>query len=112
MAFDRIISINGEHPEWNTGNYFHELSRRLFGEQYYNLDIEERYILAMYKDTIGSITKARYGAGHSRKEYKYSFGNGEAYANAVAAWLRKDQVFQVDFPNIWNYIDKQMRGAK
>ena len=112
MAFYGTISMNREHPEWNTGDYFYELSSRLFGEQYYNLDIEERYILAMYKDTIGSITKARYGAGHSRKEYKYSFGNGEAYANAVAAWLRKDQVFQVDFPNIWNYIDKQMRGAK
>ena len=97
MAFDRIISINGEHPEWNTGNYFHELSRRLFGEQYYNLDIEERYILAMYKDTIGSITKARYGAGHSKKEYEHSFENGETYANAVAAWLQKDQVLQVDF---------------
>ena len=111
-AFDGVISLNGEHPEWNTGDYFQELSIRLFGEQYYNLDTEKRYILAMYKDTVGSITKARYGAGHSRKEYERSFGNGEAYANAVAAWLRKDIVFQVDFPDIWNYIDRQMRDAK
>ena len=111
-AFDGVISLNGEHPEWNTGDYFQELSIRLFGEQYYNLDTEKRYILTMYKDTVGSITKARYGAGHSRKEYERSFGNGEAYANAVAAWLRKDIVFKVDFPDIWNYIDRQMRGSK
>ena len=111
-AFDGFISMNAEHPERNTGDYFHELARRLFNKQYYSLDAEEQYILAMYKDTVGSITKARYGAGHSKGEYERAFGNAEAYANAVAAWLRKDQVFQVDFFNIWNYIDRQMKGAR
>lgn len=110
QSFDQYISFNRENPQWNTGDYFNEISSRLFDKTYRDLDMREHYIILQYKDIIGSITNTRYGGGHTKREYHNSWGNGEAYANAVAAWKRKDSVLKVDFPEIWKYIESRMKG--
>ena len=109
-AFSGYIHIDSMHPEWSEGDYFADVSKRLFGRSVRELDAKELYILGQYKDSIGSITNARWGSGHTKAEYKYSWGNGEHFANAVAMWKRGDSVFKLDFPETWRYIDNIMKG--
>ena len=33
----------------------------------------------------------------------------EVYANAFAAWVKKDSVFALDFPGIWKYINNRIK---
>ena len=108
-AFDYYVDIQKKYPSWSTGDYFSELAERLFKKEYNSLDSRERYIVLQYKDTIGSITNGKYGGGHSKEEYRDSWANEEAYANAFAAWARKDSVFALDFPEIWKYINDKMK---
>lgn len=105
-AFSQYIYINPANPKLNEGDYFEDVSKRLFGKSYGQLDNRERYIVDGYMDSIGSITKARHGGGHTKKEYTQ--WNTEHFANAVAMWRRGDTVFKLDFPDTWDYINNVM----
>ena len=111
-AFSQYVSINPTNPNLNEGDYFEDVSQRLFGKSYGQLDAKEDYIVLQYMDSIGSITKARLGGGHTKKEYENSYGNGEHFANAVAMWKRGDTVFKLDFPDTWDYINNVMKKGE
>ena len=111
-AFSQYVSIDPNHPKWNEGDYFEDVSLRLFSKSYGLLDTKERYVVRGYMDSIGSITKARHGGGHTKKEYEDCYGNGEHFANAVAMYLRGDAVFKLDFPNTWDYINAIMKKGE
>ena len=67
-------------------------------------------ILRQYQDVIGSATKGKYGGGHKKSYYKKEIGNKEAFAQTFSAYIRKDEVFKLEFPNQWDYIDNLIKG--
>ena len=109
-AFSQYVSIDPAHPNWSEGDYFEDVSQRLFGKSYKQLDTEEWYVVGGYMDSIGSITQARHGGGHTKKEY--TPWNTEHFANAVAMWTRGDAVFKLDFPETWKYINAIMKKGE
>lgn len=109
-AFSQYVSIDPAHPNWSEGDYFEDVSQQLFGKSYKQLDTRERYVVGGYMDSIGSITQARHGGGHTKKEY--TPWNTEHFANAVAMWKRGDAVFKLDFPETWKYIDAVMKKGE
>ena len=93
-----------------TGSFWEDVSQRLFGKGILNTDPRERYVLGQYQDMIGSMTKGTYGGGHSKAYYHSRREHVELVANAVAAWQRGDDVFRLEFPEVWRYIDDIMTG--
>ena len=91
------------------GGYWSEIRKKLFGNKK-TLDLGERKILRQYQDVIGSATKGKYGGGHKKSYYRDEVGNQEAFAQTFSAYIRKDEVFRLEFPNQWNYIDNLMKG--
>ena len=51
-----------------------------------------------------------YGGGHKKSYYRDEVGNQEAFVQTFSAYIRKDEVFRLEFPNQWNYIDNLMNG--
>ena len=94
------------------GSFWEDVSQRLFGKGIQNTDARERYALGQYQDMIGSMTKGTYGGGHSKVYYQNNLPNVELVANAVAAWQRGDDVFRLEFPETWRYIDNIMKGMR
>jgi hypothetical protein len=39
-------------------------------------------------------------------------GNLEAFAQCFSAYIRKDDVFSLEFPNMWSYIDNIIKDLK
>ena len=91
------------------GGYWREIREKLFGNKK-TLDLGEEKILRQYQDVVGSATKGKYGGGHKKSYYKKEIGNKEAFAQTFSAYIRKDEVFKLEFPNQWNYIDNLMKG--
>ena len=94
------------------GSFWEDVSQRLFGKDILHTDPRERYVLGQYQDMIGSMTKGAYGGGHTKNYYQTRDYYGELVANGVAAWQRGDDVFQLEFPKTWRYIDNIMRGKQ
>ena len=65
-----------------------------------------------YKDIAGDISDLKYGGGHTKKEYNESYGHGEAFAQTFSAYIRRDQIFKLEFPKQWEYIENMMKGLK
>ena len=93
------------------GGYWAEIKKKLFGEKPV-LDLGERKILRQYQDVVGSASKGKYGGGHSKSDYNKEYGHEEAFAQAFSAFIRKDQVFKLEFPKQCEYIENMMRGMK
>jgi hypothetical protein len=84
---------------WGRDGDLAEEIYRDYGLDTFKATTDERHIMGRVADTIGGLSKGRYGFGHRTAYYKHK-GAHEVAAHCFSALMEGDELFQKRFPNV------------
>ena len=91
--------------------WWRDVAEALFGHM--TRTMEERYAVVAYADTMQSITRDRYGFGHTSAYARNPRNVGvEAFAETYLAFTMKDEHYRIVYPRQWAYIKKLLSEIK
>lgn len=97
-----------------TPGIFGEFSCTSWVLQLYDNDwVKFKSEISRFCDTLGGLTKGKWGWGHEKSYYKeYNHGAMEAYGNCFAAIVQGDTVFQKHFPHLVEAVKSSFARSK
>lgn len=87
-----------------------QFALRVYGKTMFE---DARVEIARFCDTIGGLTKGKWGWGHKLKFYRERNGGAkEVYAQALSAIAEEDRIFQQQFPNLCAAVHRSIGQMK
>lgn len=82
-------------------------------QQYGKTLAEKRTEIGSFADTLGGLTKGKWGWGHKKSYYaKFNMWAMEVYANAFEAISQGDKIYQQWFPEVTKAVRQSFNRAK